>query len=68
MAERGLGPKPILKHRPSSGILAARIREALADSSMRQRAAELARELTGRDGAARAAEVLAGEWAGQKPS
>jgi hypothetical protein len=60
MAERGLGPKPILKHRPSSGILAARIREALADSSMRQRATELARELSGRDGAARAAEILAG--------
>jgi len=57
IAERGLGPKPIFKYRPTAGLLAARIREALEDSGMRQRAARLARALAGRDGAAHHAQV-----------
>ncbi|HEY5282941.1 MAG TPA: nucleotide disphospho-sugar-binding domain-containing protein, partial [Polyangia bacterium] len=58
IAERGLGPGPFLKHRPTSGLLAVRIRETLGDVGMRDRALNLARELAGRDGAARAAEML----------
>ena len=61
IADRGLGPRPLLKPRPASGALAARMREALGDSGMRERALKLARDLAGRDGAARAAEVLSGE-------
>lgn len=66
IAERGLGPKPIFKYRPTAGLLAARIREALEDSGMRQRAARLARALAGRDGAAQAAEILTGAPRGQR--
>jgi UDP:flavonoid glycosyltransferase YjiC (YdhE family) len=60
IAERGLGPRPLLKHRPSSGSLVARIRQALEDSTMRERAAKLGHQLAGRDGAARVAEILTG--------
>lgn len=60
ISERGLGPRPLLKHRPSAGRLAARIREALGDSGMRERAATLAQALAGRNGAAQAAAILTG--------
>jgi len=58
IAERGLGPKPILKHRPTARILADRIRKALGDAGVRGRAVSLARKLAGRDGAAQVAEIL----------
>jgi vancomycin aglycone glucosyltransferase len=60
IAARGLGPRPLLKHRPSTGRLVARLREALGDSEMRARAARLARVLEGRDGAAQTAAILTG--------
>ena len=61
IAERGLGPRPILKHRSPTGSLVARIREALENTKMRERAAQVAGELAGRDGAARVATLLAGD-------
>ena len=61
IAERGLGPRPLLKHRPGLGSLVARMLEALENAKMRERAARLARELAGRDGAAQAAAILAGD-------
>jgi UDP:flavonoid glycosyltransferase YjiC (YdhE family) len=61
IAERGLGPRPLLKHRPSANSLVARIREALGGATMRKRAATLGRELEGRDGAAKMAEILFGD-------
>jgi vancomycin aglycone glucosyltransferase len=61
IAERGLGPKPLLRHRPTARLLTARIRETLGDAGMRERAANLARELAARDGAAQAAEILAAD-------
>ena len=64
VAERGLGPRPLLKHRPSVGSLVDRIREALENATMRERAAKLSRELAGRDGAARVAAILAGDSRG----
>jgi vancomycin aglycone glucosyltransferase len=64
IAERGLGPRPILKHRPSMRSLVSHIREALGDGKMRERAAKLGRELAGRDGAAQVAAILAGDRPG----
>jgi UDP:flavonoid glycosyltransferase YjiC (YdhE family) len=61
IAERGLGPPPLLKQRPRTGSLVARIREALENTTMRERAAKLGRELAGRDGADRMAAILAGQ-------
>jgi UDP:flavonoid glycosyltransferase YjiC (YdhE family) len=64
IAERGLGPKPLLKHRPSTRSLVVRIREALENTTMRERATRLGRELAGRDGADRMAAILAGDIRG----
>jgi UDP:flavonoid glycosyltransferase YjiC (YdhE family) len=64
IAERGLGPRPLLKHRPSSGSLVVRIRQALEDSTLRERAAKLGHQLAGRDGASRVAAILTGELRG----
>jgi sterol 3beta-glucosyltransferase len=66
IAERGLGPKPLAQTSSPAGLLAARIREALEDSGMRERAARLARALAGRDGAAQAAAILTGAPRGQR--
>lgn len=64
IAERGLGPKPLLSHRPSVGRLVSRIREALEDRTMRAHAAKMGQELAGRDGAERMAEILEGSGHG----
>jgi UDP:flavonoid glycosyltransferase YjiC (YdhE family) len=61
IVECGLGPRPLLKHRPTANDLVDRIREALGDAKMRERAAEMARALAGRDGAAQAAAILTGD-------
>jgi UDP:flavonoid glycosyltransferase YjiC (YdhE family) len=42
------------------GRLASRIREVLEDGTMRARATNLGKELAGRDGAERMAEILEG--------
>lgn len=61
IAERGLGPRPFLKHLPATNTLVARMREALENAKMQGRAAKLAHELAGRDGASQAAAILAGD-------
>lgn len=61
IAERGLGPRPLRKPRPSTDSLVARIREALQNTTMQERAARLGHDLAGRDGADRVATILAGE-------
>jgi UDP:flavonoid glycosyltransferase YjiC (YdhE family) len=61
IAARGLGPAPLLKQRPSTGSLVDRIREALANTTLRARATQLGRELAGRDGADRMAAILTGD-------
>jgi vancomycin aglycone glucosyltransferase len=61
IAERGLGPRPFLKHRASVGGLVARIREALENTTIRERAAKVGRDIAGRDGADRAAAILVGD-------
>jgi vancomycin aglycone glucosyltransferase len=61
IAERGLGPRPLHKPRPSTGSLVAHIREALENTNMQARAARLGRDLAGRDGADRVATILAGD-------
>ena len=61
IADRGLGPQPLLRHRPSTGSLVARIREALENTTMRERATRLGRDLVARDGADRVAAILAGD-------
>jgi UDP:flavonoid glycosyltransferase YjiC (YdhE family) len=64
IAELGLGPKPLLKHRPSLGNLVDRIGQALEDSTMRERAAKLGHQLAGRDGAARVAAIVSADLRG----
>jgi len=58
LARRGLAPEPLFRRDLTSQALAARIRTALDDPTMRERAASLARTLVGRDGAEAAAEIL----------
>jgi UDP:flavonoid glycosyltransferase YjiC (YdhE family) len=64
IAERGLGPRSLLQHRPSVRSLVARIRQALEDSTMRERAAKLSLELAGRDGAGQVAAILVRDGGG----
>ena len=59
LARRGLAPGPLFRAHLSSKALAARMRQALDDTAMRQRAAALAGVLAGRHGAGVAAELLA---------
>jgi vancomycin aglycone glucosyltransferase len=61
IATRGLGPRPLRKPRPTAGSLAARIREALENTTMQERAARLGRALAGRNGADRVAAILTGD-------
>jgi UDP:flavonoid glycosyltransferase YjiC (YdhE family) len=58
LARRGLAPAPLFRTSLTSAALAERIRQALDDSQMRERAANLARVLAGRDGADDAAAIL----------
>jgi UDP:flavonoid glycosyltransferase YjiC (YdhE family) len=65
LAARGLAPRPLHRRRLTSRALAARIRQALGDPAMRERAASLARGLAGRDGADALAAILVaapGAW------
>lgn len=59
LARRGLSPPPLLRAKLTGEALASRIRTALGDAAMRDRAAGLAQRLAGRDGAEAAAELLA---------
>jgi UDP:flavonoid glycosyltransferase YjiC (YdhE family) len=59
--EKGLGPRPLLHPRPTTGRVVARIREALDNTTMRERTARLGRDLAGRDGADRIAAILSGD-------
>jgi UDP:flavonoid glycosyltransferase YjiC (YdhE family) len=58
LAARGLAPSPLHLRRLTSQALASRIRQALDDKAMRERATDLARVLSVRDGAEVAAEIL----------
>jgi UDP:flavonoid glycosyltransferase YjiC (YdhE family) len=58
LAARGLAPRPLHRRRLTGRALAARIHQALADPAMRERAASLARQLAGRDGADALAAIL----------
>jgi vancomycin aglycone glucosyltransferase len=58
LAKRGLAPPPLHRKALTSKALSARIRQALEDATMRERAAGLAKRLAGRDGAAAAADLL----------
>jgi vancomycin aglycone glucosyltransferase len=58
MHKRGLGPRPLYKTRLTTRALGARIRQALEDPGMRERATKLAQKLAGRDGAEQAAAML----------
>lgn len=59
LAARGLAPPPLHRRRLTCRALAARIRRALEDTAMRERASNLAHVLAARNGAEAAAEILA---------
>ena len=58
LARRGLAPAPLFRRNLTGAALAERILQALDDSQMRERAANLARVLAGREGADEAAAIL----------
>jgi vancomycin aglycone glucosyltransferase len=58
LQRRGLAPRPILRSRLGAKSLAQRLHQVLHDSSMQNAAAQLARQLAGRDGADTAAALL----------
>lgn len=58
VAEIGAGPEPIAKKKLTAEKLAAAIRRALEDESIRRRAREIGEGIRSEDGVARAVEVL----------
>lgn len=54
----GVGPQPIPQRQLSAANLAAAIQQAVTDTEMQQRAADLGRRIRAEDGVARAVEVL----------
>jgi sterol 3beta-glucosyltransferase len=58
VAELGLGPPPIMKEQASAEILAAAIRIAISDTTMRSRAVAIGKQIQAEDGVARAVEAF----------
>jgi sterol 3beta-glucosyltransferase len=56
--ERGIGPEPVPQSKLTVDRLATAIHQAVTDSTMQQRAAELGEKIRGEDGIARAVEII----------
>jgi sterol 3beta-glucosyltransferase len=58
IAALGVGPKSVSYHKLTAPVLAAMIRQAIADTEMRQRAAEIGRRIEAENGVSKAVEVI----------
>lgn len=56
--QRGIGPEPIPQGRLNADKLAAAITTAVSDAEMKQRAAEMGKQIRAEDGVARALEII----------